>query len=317
MAETLGLRALQVDGLSTLGVVRIQQGDPGGLADLEAGLALGEEISSPQSIRAHINLASILMDIGELRQSAGLHAEGIRVAERFGANYGLRHLKGEQGWDFWWAGRWDEALSRADEMIAAVEGGSSHQMASACYLLRGLIRLARSDPAGADADSARALELGRAGKDPQNLYPILGSRARVLIELGRRDEGERLVDELLSLWVAKPYVPNSVVVDLAACLFELGRSSPVLPTAPTLASPWLEAANHVLAGELRRAADILAETEALPLEASIRLRAAEAFLEEGRRAEADPELRRALDFYRNVGATAYLARAEKLLAASA
>jgi hypothetical protein len=48
-----------------------------------------------------------------------------------------------------------------------------------------------------------------------------------------------------------------------------------------------------------------------------RLRAAEAFVDEGRRAEADEQLRAAVAFYRGVGATRYVRESELLLAASA
>ena len=52
-------------------------------------------------------------------------------------------------------------------------------------------------------------------------------------------------------------------------------------------------------------------------EAFYRLRAAEQFVAEGRRAEADEQLRPALAFYRGVGATRYVREGEALMAASA
>ena len=52
-------------------------------------------------------------------------------------------------------------------------------------------------------------------------------------------------------------------------------------------------------------------------EAFFRLRAAEQLVEEGRRPEADVQLRPALAFYRGVGATRYVREGEALLAASA
>ena len=48
-----------------------------------------------------------------------------------------------------------------------------------------------------------------------------------------------------------------------------------------------------------------------------RLRSAEQLVHEGRRAEADEQLRRALAFYRSVGATRWIREGEALLAASA
>lgn len=317
MADSLWLAASRAEILNSLGIARIQAGDLGGLDDLEASLALAQELNSPEVVRSHINLASVLVDLGQLERASRLHAEGLRHAERFGAEYGMRWLEAEQMFDLWYAGRWDEALTLAGPFIAAVEGGLSHQMAASSYGVRALVRFARGDGAGADSDSARALQVARAGKDPQNLYPVLALRARMLLRLGRRDEAERLVDEVLSLWAEKPFNPNFWVVDLAACLVELGRPGPLLPAPPALATPWFDAATHFLAGEFVQAAEVFARIRALPHEAFARLCAAEALLGEGRRSEADAELRRALEFYRGVGATAYIARAERLLAASA
>ncbi len=65
------------------------------------------------------------------------------------------------------------------------------------------------------------------------------------------------------------------------------------------------------------AASVYAGMGALPEEAFARLRAAEAFVQEGRRAEADAELSRALAFWRAVGASAYVREGEALLAESA
>jgi hypothetical protein len=52
-------------------------------------------------------------------------------------------------------------------------------------------------------------------------------------------------------------------------------------------------------------------------EAFFRLRAAEQLVAEGRRAEADEQLRPALAFYRGVGANRYVREGEALLAESA
>ena len=73
----------------------------------------------------------------------------------------------------------------------------------------------------------------------------------------------------------------------------------------------------MLAGDLAAGADLLGEIGARTQEAFLRLRAAEQLVEEGRRAEADEQLNRALAFYRSVGATRYVREGEALLAASA
>ena len=82
-------------------------------------------------------------------------------------------------------------------------------------------------------------------------------------------------------------------------------------------SPWLRATAAVLAHDFRGAAEIYAEMGSPAHDAFYRLRAAEQLVAEGRRAEADEQLRPALAFYRSVGATRYVREGEALLAASA
>lgn len=56
---------------------------------------------------------------------------------------------------------------------------------------------------------------------------------------------------------------------------------------------------------------------ARPHEALTRLRAAEAHVANGQRAEADAQLQNALAFWRSVRATRYVRKGERLLTASA
>ena len=82
-------------------------------------------------------------------------------------------------------------------------------------------------------------------------------------------------------------------------------------------SPWLRAALAVASRDFLAAADIIGGMGVVSNEAFFRLRAAEQLVDEGRRAEADEQLRRALAFYRSVGATRFVREGEALLAASA
>jgi class 3 adenylate cyclase len=62
------------------------------------------------------------------------------------------------------------------------------------------------------------------------------------------------------------------------------------------------------------AAEIMASTGEEPLQAELRLRAATAFVSEGKLAEAEAQLDRARAFWRSVGATTYLRQANELIA---
>jgi hypothetical protein len=81
--------------------------------------------------------------------------------------------------------------------------------------------------------------------------------------------------------------------------------------------PWARAARAYCEWRPLEAAEICATIGALPIEAYTRLRAAEQLVAGGRGAEANDQVRRALAFYRSVGATAFVRRAETLLPASA
>jgi class 3 adenylate cyclase/tetratricopeptide (TPR) repeat protein len=319
MAESLGLERLRVTILSSsVGMLRVGRGDPGGLADLELAVELAEELRSPEVVRAQMNLASMLVDSGELTRAFGVYEAGRRNAARFGEVYRGRWLEAEQALEFFWTGRWEQALKRVEDFLAAdAEAGSPHYMAAVCHEVRARVRVARGDLAGADDDTQRAVALARQIKDPQALYPGLASRARALFELSRDGEARALANELSTLLEERPFAPTYWVVDLALVREGLGQPEPLLPAPPVLRLPWLAAAEAYAAGEFAYAAEILGGIGSQPDAAYARLRAGEALAAAGRHSEADLELRRALDFYRSVGASRYVRRAEGLLAASA
>jgi predicted negative regulator of RcsB-dependent stress response len=80
---------------------------------------------------------------------------------------------------------------------------------------------------------------------------------------------------------------------------------------------WMEAAQAYGRHAFVDAAEVLEDMGAPAVGAFARLRAAEALVQEGRRAEADAQLQATLSFYRSVDATAYISEAEGLFAASA
>ena len=89
----------------------------------------------------------------------------------------------------------------------------------------------------------------------------------------------------------------------------------VLASRP--ATRFAEISQMILDGELVAAAEALEGMTSLPYAANARLVAARRFAAAGRRAEADEQLRRALHFYRAVGASRYVGEAEQLLRATA
>jgi hypothetical protein len=133
-------------------------------------------------------------------------------------------------------------------------------------VLRGRIKLARGDVAGAAADAERALAFGRLTGHPYDVLPALafGARSALQHETGRAEE---LADELFarlasdhSFWAAWA-LPDAVAV--AAALDRAGDLVSVLETveAPTR---WDNAALAHARGAAVAAAAIYREMGALP-----------------------------------------------------
>jgi tetratricopeptide (TPR) repeat protein len=181
-----------------------------------------------------------------------------------------------------------------------------------------MIALARDETALALADTGRAVELARSARDPQALFPSLARRAVVLFEVGETDEARASVEELFAYVDAGEtfaYAPHAHwVVALAALAGQTRVLESLRPMAP---SPWKEAAIASAVGDYAAAAEIFDSRDVVESAAFMHLRAAERLIGTGERAEADVHLRKALAFYRSVGAMRYIQEAEAFLRESA
>jgi predicted ATPase/class 3 adenylate cyclase len=319
MATQLGMADVRAHALNNIGSSRIFGGDAEGIADLERSIEISDEVGSPESLRAYNNLFSCYTVIGELDSAAEAIRRGLPVAERFG-NVGAsaRWLRFERVHIANWEGRWEECTKLIDEVLREV--GPTHALSRWCFEVRGRIRIARDDVAGAVEDAKTSLELGRPAKDPQTLWPALSFGGIAFLEAGQKHEAEGLADELLAVGLADHPVPHyALMFDFAWLLVGLDRRPELADATRNAAirTPWVDAAQAIADGEYVRAADIYARAGGRPIEAYTRLRAAADLVEAGRRAEANAQLHRALAFWRSVGATRYIREGEVLLAATA
>ena len=320
MAVELGNDELRAHALNNIGTARLTKGDRGGLQDIEESLAVAVAANSPESVRAYGNLASSLLDLGELERAFTINEEALRAAERFGLDDVLKWQTAELTWQPYFAGRWDDAMQRVDAHIADFTG-EPFWMETPCRWLRGSMLLARGDDEGALVDAERAVELAREAKDPQILWPALSFAARAVFPVDpQRADG--LVTEVFSDWYAKGLISSGSesewLADFTVVIAPLDRSSEFLDAVRrTSPNPWRAAAAAYASGDFPGAAEQYAAIGALPYEAYARLRGAETLVLAGRRGEAEPELQRALAFWRSVGAAAYVREGEALLAASA
>jgi hypothetical protein len=259
---------------------------------------------------AYANLGSSLVSLGDLERGFAAQASGREAAERYGLAGELRWLHGEQVLEHYWRGRWDDAVAGADRVAAEAEAGTPSHMEDVCRLARGAIRLARDDPAGALEDIRAGLEIARASGSTQAIYPGLAFSARFFAEAGDLAAAEAAAGELLAELGRSGVIATDPDWSgpLAIVLEAAGRSAELRRLTATVRSParWLLAASAVADGDFRAAADRYAEIGSRPDEAFARLRAAKRLLAAGHRAEAASQLERALAFYREVAATAYL-----------
>jgi class 3 adenylate cyclase/tetratricopeptide (TPR) repeat protein len=308
MAEELGLDVIRAHALNNIGAARSNMGDREGMADLERSIEISTAANSPELIRGYANLAALHGRWGDLERVHATQDEGIRLGERFGATDMLYWLKSQRGlFSTYTAGRWDESLANAEALIA----GDRHYTQRAAYALRAEIRLARGDVAGAVADTKRSVELGRIAKDPQASVPSLGVAAFVSVAAGDLSKAAEYAEEILAL-EPRFYDFGPTLYHLAWVMTSLQRGDELAEAlSRTLrASPWRAGSLSIAAGQLARAADIYGEAGSFAQEAYTHLRAAEA-------EDAGAQLDKAIAFFRRAGATAYLARAERLVSAAA
>jgi class 3 adenylate cyclase/tetratricopeptide (TPR) repeat protein len=319
LGDELQLSDARAYTLNTRGMVRVVGGDLGGIEDLEASIALAGERRTADLARGYGNLASMQVDLGDLRRARELHERGLESASRMGQENDVRWLEGELAVDRYLVGEWAEALPGFDRVIAE-SAASPFFMEAPGRGCRALIRLARGNFAGALEDCERGLALAESsGSDSQMLLPTLAGAALCRLETGDEGGAGNLADRLLVELETSEVLYHWWFLEFAFALEGLGRSAEIGPAAAGFPTPtlWRDVAISYAAGNLSVAAETLAAMGARPFEAFVRLKAAEELLAGGRRLEADHELRRALDFWHSVGASTYVRQGEALLPASA
>ncbi|HKT44903.1 MAG TPA: AAA family ATPase [Gaiellaceae bacterium] len=311
MARELGLAELEAHALGTIGTARIGSD---GSEQLEQALELALAANSPVASTTYINLAVSAAFAGDFVREDELLAEAVRTAERFADRDSLRFARGDRIWTRHALGHWDEALSAAEEFIAECEH-DPHYLETTALSIRSEIRIARDDRVGAVEDAERALALARQIGDPQSLLPQLAWNSYVYATVGRIDEARTLAREALALArieIVGPLRP------LTAAAAQLGVEAELRDAVDRAVDRPVNAAVRAAAwGDHARSADLFAATGSPTIEAFHRFASGESLLAAGRREEGEAELERALVFYRSVGATAYLRRADALLGAKA
>jgi class 3 adenylate cyclase len=313
MAEALGLDEIQAASLVNIGSARAAMDDERGFVELSDGIELARTAGAAFDMcRGLGNLAARRWAGGELGEAIRLWREAEREADLYGQKGFARWFRAVLAGPEYELADWESAGARAEAFLAEVEAGSPHYLASPCYLVRALIRLARDDREGAIADTEVALELARRAKDPQSLYPACAVTAHVMTELGEQGRALPPAGEFLAGIAGGPEIgfADTYLHILSWTLTGAGRGEECAAALERYARiPWARIGIAFGRGDPAGAAELCAEIGAFASEAHCRLVAARA----GDLAQLAP----ALAFYRSVGATGYVREGESLLAASA
>jgi class 3 adenylate cyclase/tetratricopeptide (TPR) repeat protein len=315
MAEELGLDGLRAHALDNIAIAKFDTGDLTAVDDLERSIEIALAARSPEAARAYSNLGAFVWVLGDFRRACTLIDEAVATGERLGDAYTANYSRMLQLYQLLRKGEWDAALQSVDAFLAACEAGESHYMEADMRRIRAECRLARDDVEGAMRDLELVVPAARRAADPQALAPALATVARLYTQVGRIDEARQFAREALD--TAQPGMAAQDTLAWFANELDIAEELGERVVRAPLETKWMEAMRAILEGDLVGAADIYFEIGDEMEEAFARLRAAEWLVAEGRRAEADEQLQKALAFWRSVGATRYVREGEALLAATA
>jgi class 3 adenylate cyclase len=318
LARKFELPEVIAHALNTVGSARGLGGDEAGIHQIEEALelALATNLYAAAS-RAYNNLATLT---DEATKSLELLRRAEELLCRIADFEGARYPRALRITTEFWLGRWKDALAEADEFIAECEAGRPHYQETALRESRAFARVARGDSEGAIADTEKALAIARAAADPQVLNPALSSAAWVYAELGLLDESRAAAAEMLAKPEAAFFGGSALAVvarrvglfdEFSAALTGVGARRFLHHERRVLELQRIAEGRYAEAAD----ADEALEGQLVTFSAYLRLLAAEELIGQGKRAEADAQLQRALPFFRSVGATSWIERAESLLAA--
>jgi tetratricopeptide (TPR) repeat protein len=313
VAEEVGAERAQASMLITRGMVLESR------EDIERGVEIAERLKDLlQLSRGLNNLAELAIGAGDLPAASEVYDRTRREFTQFGVPTYLLWLDVQEASLASVTDRWDRALELIEPILARFDAGTTHYLETDARGTRGAILHARGDTREGLADVESGLAAARSAKDPQTMVPALGSVAGLLAHDGRLEEARWLLDEALAICRGvTPYY--SFAPTLLVGVLDAGVEDEFAEVfGPHAESdPWTGAAVTAWRGDLLSAADILERHGGKVLEADLRVRAAARLRAAGDTAGAEEQRRRALTFYRSVGATERIREADTLLPATA
>ncbi|HET7515642.1 MAG TPA: adenylate/guanylate cyclase domain-containing protein [Gaiella sp.] len=313
-ARAIGDVELEADATVTQASCMTKNGDSSGMELFDRALELVGH--GRVAARAYTNLGVAWASLGDLRRAVEISAEGAARAERDGDVQGAAFLRGNLLGIRFDSGEWDEALGEANSLIGAPGFNRQEYLART---VRAIILDSRGEPAAAEVDFELALASARESAEAAAVLPALVGLAGFRRRHGRTGDAAAALDEVVAGLDASESVGDiqEFHVELVVELLDARRpreAENIVGRMP--AGPWRDACQALIDGDDARAADTLASIGTERLAAELRLRSARALTSAGRLGEAEAQLELARVFFRKVGATAFLAEADAILAAA-
>ena len=308
VAERLGRKDLVVDARINLALLHgFSDGDPGAIGEHEEAIALAREIGVPDIARAYVNLASLYDWRGDKQRSAALHLEGWSIAKRFGDTARTRFLEAEIILDHVSNGQWDKGLGDAMAFIEECKA-SPHYMEAPVQMAATEILLGRDDVARARRHLERMRELAAEIQDPQIAVPTYSLSSRFFAEVGDAAGALEALALLPDRGTSFSLLIDPAYIEAAIAATAVGAPELIAPilTSPSRDTPWTRAIKAIHEGRLAEAARECAGAHERHYASILTLQAVE------RREALEPaQVNEAVEFFRSVGATRYLARIER------
>ena len=314
MAEQLGLDAVRADALATIGTARHDLGDRSGDADLELAIELAERANAPLALSRALNNLAWRYAFSDLRRTYDITIQNLETMRRYGHVSQMWWARGQLADTAYEVGRWDEALEYIEAVLASIDAGRPHYFEGGCRQARASIAFARGDDRLFQDDLERAMQLAEQATDPQNSATNAAIIAVYRVRAGD-EQGARAAIQWAVEVVAEAEVPDLISYEgaLVAAVLEIDPAELGVGRVQAEDLPRRRAAVALHEGDFVRAADALEELGFASDEFYLRLRGGERLLAEGRVEEGSLQVERALDFYRGVRATRFVAEAEALL----
>ena len=311
LAEAVGAHAQLASALITRATAKANAGDYGDVRkDFDEAAALARDHDPSEIGRVHINLGSILLDLGDVRGAIAAAREGVAFAQKSGTMGGSGvFVLGNLTEALFQAGEWNEAESIATARLAHAEATGAHYHEPTYRAILAELGLVRDGQVEQAAATARlAVDLARDRGDDQVVLPIMSHAAWILARTGDHARAAGLVDELLERRRSNPkgVTPGVWTTMLALALEQIGRPGALETLEEPPGSRFLAAARAVDAGSFGEAAETLCEIGAPQLEAEARVLAARASHAAADAASADAHLARARELLEALSAVARL-----------